>query len=276
MKKLMNIQLSAALGLALISSASLAGPFNGMHPLQSDRFTITLGIYAPETSGHFTIDDSADIDTDDTGLDDRVNMPAFAAVWRLSNNTRLQGEYFTIGNSGTQSITEVITIPPLDLEFEVGAKLKSELELDIARVFYGYSFIKNERMELGAGLGLHYIDFDASVKGTAEIGGIEVLSAEIGENAWAILPNVGGYVNYAFTSKFLVGARVDWISANIDKWDGTLWNVEAMAQYQIFDNFGVGAAYRYLHMDLSSDDGVDSWSVDLDYTGPTIFFTANF
>lgn len=278
MKKVLSMQLPAVLGLALMSGVSLAGPFNGIHPLQSDRFVFGVGGYMADITGDYSIDRGTDIDADLAGVDDDDTLPAMAFHWRLSNNTRLQGEYFDLDAGNRTVLARDISLPsPEDTEFAVGAEVRAQLDMTVARIFYGYSFIKNDTMELGAGIGLHYLDMDASLAGNATVDGIEVASAEVSVDEWGLLPNIGGYANYAFSPKWLVSGRVDWISANVGDYDGTLWNVEGAIQYQLFKHFGVGAAYRYLSMDLSLDKGDDdSWSADLEYSGPMFFFTANF
>jgi hypothetical protein len=281
MKKPTHMQLSIIFILALASGISLAGPFNGIHPLQSDRFIIGLGEFFPDISGRFAIDDpdggdGSDVDfQDDAGLDDKQTLPAFAITWRLSNNSRVQGEYFSLGQDGKRELTKTINVG--DLEFAAGAQLSSDMDLDIVRAFYGYSFIKNDNTEVGAGLGLHYINIDVSLSGIATINGEEIANAKRGIDEGAILPNIGGYASYAFSPKWAVGARVDWISANIDKYDGTLWNVEAAVQYQMFEHFGLGLAYRYLDFELATEDSKKGdWKTEFEYSGPLLFFTANF
>ncbi len=284
MNKLISTSLPIALGLTLLSSASFAGPFSGMHPLQSDRFNIGLGGYGPDISGYFSIDDpdgsdgdEIDVD-DDSGLDDDDILPAVALTWRLSNKLRIQGEYFTVGQSATKKATKTIDIG--DLEFPVGASLNTDFDVDIGRAFLGYSFIKNDTMELGAGLGAHYLGLDISVKGKLHIGDhidIDVPRVARSIDDWAILPNIGGYANYAFSPKWLVSGRLDWISANIGDYDGTLWNVEGHIQYQITDHFGAGLAYRYLDLELAGKDtSRGDWDTRLEYSGPLLFVTANF
>jgi len=283
MKKLIHIQWPAVLGLALLSGISFAaGPFNGIHPLQSDRFSIGLGGYAPDISGYYLINDpdgsdGDEIDAGDVGLDDSDVLPAIGFMWRLSNNTRIQAEYFEVGQSAKQTASKTINIG--DVEFDVGASLNTESSLDVARAFWGYSFVKNETTELGAGLGLHYIGLDFSLAGKAHIGDIEIAPerAKRSIDESAILPNIGGYASYAFSPKWLVGGRLDWISANIGDYDGTLWNAEAHVQYQMFDHFGVGLGYRYLDLQLAAEDSrTGDWETELEYSGPVLFFTANF
>lgn len=269
------------MGLALLPGVAFAGPFNGIHPLQSDRFSIAVGGFWPDISGYFEIDDpdggdgtNVDFD-DDVGLDDWEVLPAGSLIWRWSNNTRIQGEYFNVGQSDENVISRDLSIG--DIEFEAGTSVKTDFDMDIARAFFGYSFVKNDAAELGAGVGLHYISLDLSVKGKAFLGDIPLLKAEKSIDDWAIVPNIGGYANYAFSPKWLVGTRVDWMSADVSDYDGTLWNVDAHVQYQMFDHFGVGLAYRYLKFELAANDSKSGdWRTEIDYSGPMLFFTANF
>lgn len=120
------------------------------------------------------------------------------------------------------------------------------------------------------------MNLDTSLAGKASINGAPNVSKKVGKDVSAILPNIGGYVNYALSPRWLVGGRVDWISANIDKYNGGLLNVEGSVQFQVTDNFGVGASYRYLGVDLAIDDGANSWAMDLAYDGPALFVTASF
>ena len=274
--------ISAAVGLAMISGNTIAaGAFTGIHPLLSDRFTIGAGAFWPSISGHFSIDppgggNGTDVDFQkDAGLDDSLTLPAFGATWRLSNRWRVQGEFFTVGQSTTHSARKILDIGG-DL-IEVGAKLKTDSDLDIARGFLGYSFVKTDKADMGAGLGLHYLNIDISVVGEIKVGN-EERKARRGIDDWAVLPNVGAYAGYAFSPKWFVGGRVDWISANINDYDGTIWNAEATVQYQMFKHFGVGVAYRYLDFELGKDNGTKKadWFIQSEYSGPMLFFTANF
>ena len=281
MKQVTNTLVAVVMGLALLPGVASAGPFNGMHPLQSDRLSIGIGAHWPDISGYYEIDypdggDGSNVDLDDdAGLDDNEVQAAASLTWRLSNNTRIQGEYFDVGLSAKDTISRDLNIG--DLEIEAGASLKTDYDMDIARAFFGYSFVKTDTTELGAGVGLHYISLDLSVKGNAYIGNTTVLEAERSIDEWAIVPNVGGYANYAFSPKWLVGARVDWMSADVDDYDGTLWNAEAHVQYQMSDHFGVGLAYRYLDFELAANDRKSGdWRTEVEYSGPVLFFTANF
>lgn len=280
MKTIYRTAFSTLIAGSMAWGTVLAGPFSGIHPLQSDRFSVGVGAFFSNADGDLYLDqqnrdDGTDVDLqDDLGMEDSETLPAVAFNWRLSNKSRVQAEYFSFGQSGRRNTSERIEWG--DLDFEVGAEVRSDLDLDVVRGFFGYSFIKDERKELGAGLGLHYLRLDASLAGNATIAGIPVLNVERGFDDWAILPNIGGFGNYAFSDKWLASGRVDWISADIDSYDGQLWNVEVAVQYQAFEHFGVGLAYRYLDFELNANKSNGDWGGDLEYNGPLLFVTANF
>lgn len=278
----MKLKFGTLVGLAgcMVFGSAIAGPYNGVHPLQSDRFKFAFGGFFSELDGDIYLD-PANIDhefevdlQDDLGVDDSQVLPAAGLIWRYSNNGRLQGEYFSVGQDTKHTLDASIEWG--DLDFAVGAKVKSDFDMDIVRAFWGYSLFKDERKELGVGVGIHYLNIEVSLKGNATINSTPVLNAKRGIDNWAILPNVGAFGNYAFSPKWIAFGRVDWISANIDDYSGGLWNLEAAIQYQAFEHAGIGLAYRYVNLNLDANKGRGDWGGDLDYSGPLLFFTMNY
>ena len=279
MKVLCRAVLAALTGSALFAGAAWGGTYSGMHPLQSDRLFFGAGGFFSDIDGNYQLDDpdgdnGTEVSLSDLGLDDSETLPAVALVFRLSERHRLQGEYFNVGQDTRHTLDE--TIEWGDVDYSIGGKLDSSMDLDIARAFWGYSFVKDARKELGAGIGLHYMNLAVDLRGDGSVDGVPVFDFETGIDDWAILPNVGAYGNYAFSDKWIAIARVDWISASVGDYEGGLWNAEAALQYQAFAHFGIGVSYRYLSFDLSASKNRGDWEADLQYSGPTVFFTTNF
>jgi len=135
--------------------------------------------------------------------------------------------------------------------------LKTNAKTKIARAAVGYSFIKRDQVELGAGVGLHYLDWEASLKGAATIDGEPVFSPKpkkASVDGWA--PNLALFGGYAFNSQWALGGRVDWISAEIGDIDGSLWRFGASVIYQPFEHVGFGAGYDWVSGDIDyKEDG---------------------
>jgi len=68
---------------------------------------------------------------------------------------------------------------------------------------------------------------------------------------------------------------VDWISANIGDYDGTLWNTNVGVNYQLFRNFGLDLSYQYFNLNLNVNKSDWNGSADMTYSGPVISLTGN-
>ena len=278
-KSIRNLLLGAASGLLMMQIAH-ADSFTGIHPLQTSPLVMTVGAFGASIDSGVELErtktgngTSIDLE-DDLNFDDSDTLPTFLLNWRITNRSRVSLEYLTVGQGNSGQARRDITWD--GVEYEAGVKLKSNMDLDVGRLFFGYSLLKDDRKEIGLGLGLHYLAIDSAIAGEARIDGVPVGRVERGFDDWAVLPNIGFYANYALSSKWLINARIDWISADIGDYDGTLWNNEAAIQYQMFDNVGIGLAYRYMSFDIAADKSNKYWAIDLDYGGPLLFLTVNF
>lgn len=261
------------------STSVVAGPFDGIHPLQSNRFSAGLGAFFSNVDdvvrfGNSKGGNGTEVDLNDLDLDDSQTLPMFKLTWRVKNNARIQGEYLRISEDGETSITRRIEWG--DLDFAVGANVKTDMNFDIVRFFYGYSFFKDEKKEFGAGLGLHYAELDIALQGNGTLNGVSVIGAEGKLDERGLVPNLGAYGNYAFSPKWLLTGRIDWFSASIGGYSGELWNAGAGIQYQAFKNAGVGLSYRYLKFDIEADKNRGDWRAGLEYTGPALYMSVNF
>jgi len=68
---------------------------------------------------------------------------------------------------------------------------------------------------------------------------------------------------------------VDWISANIGDYDGTLWNTNLGVNYQAFRHVGFDLSYQYFELSLTVDSSDWKGGVDMIYSGPVLSVTAN-
>lgn len=162
------------------------------------------------------------------------------------------------------------------MNIEAGANLKTEMDTKLLRAAVSYSFLKNDRVELGAGIGLHYLDWQVKLTGNGTLNGEPVLSAsrKASVDGWAA--NLAFFAGYAFNERWMVNGRVDWISAKIGDIDGRLWRLGADLQYQPFRNLGFGVGYDYVDANVDYESGGEKSSVDGDMYGSTLFLNLTF
>ena len=245
------------------------------HPALSDNFTATLGFM--RSSNAFKLesdivgDPGDDIDFDDS-LDVSDHSTFFNGQfrWKFGSQRKwsIAGQYFSNSANGDAVLEEDVEWD--GLTFGAGTFVESQVKIAVTRVFVGRSFIKNDQNDFGLGIGLHNLDISAYVEGEVIIDGESsgVERAEVDANQ--PLPNIGGWYNYSPAKNWLLHARVDWISANIGDYDGSLWNASAGVGYQVWRNVGFDLSWQWFGLDLKVDS--DDWRgrTKMTYSGPVV------
>ena len=273
----LSVVLAVLSGLSANSFAD--NGMQGIHPIMNTRFQIVGGGFFASSDPSFRLDRSdSDLGTkvsgSDLGLDEDVTVPFAGLRWRISDRWRLEAQVFGFDESGSRFTSESIEWG--NLEFDAETLVNSDADTTIGRGLIGYSFLKNDRLELGAGLGLHYMSFDVRLSGQAHIGGGPAVSASEEADADGIVPNIGLFGSYAFNEQWLVEGRFDWFSASIDDYSGDLWRVGAAVVYQPFANFNFGLSYDYLNINVDIDKSNWNGSIDSDWYGPSAFVGLTF
>ena len=150
------------------------------------------------------------------------------------------------------------------------------MKTDFYNAQVGYSFLKNDRAELGIGAGVHVVDFDVTLKVSGNINGIGGSTASDSADLTAPLPDILGYGIYALTPRLSLHGRVSWFSLDYDKYDGNLVTVVGALEYRVTDHVGIGAAYNYVDMDLDIDQSSRTDKYNLEYKGPLVYLSAGF
>jgi len=160
MKKVNTVILTGLLYVSCLSSSAFEESRPGIHPLLTDKFTGNIGLFyansesilAANGSIEDDIGDNIDFE-DDLGFKDTDGVLLASFKWRFSEKFHLSLEYLTVGQDASATLNKDISWG--DLDFAEGSNVKSNLDVDVGRIFVGYSFKQTDQWELGAGLGLH-------------------------------------------------------------------------------------------------------------------------
>jgi hypothetical protein len=263
------------LGIAVIAAATAAGAAEGdipNHPALYANWYFGAGVFIPKTTTQASLTSStlgvgAVIDFEDTlGMDDEKSVPGFMARWRINHRWRVEAEYFELNRSATRGTNREIQWG--DQVFPINTQLSSNFEFSDLRVSVGYSFFRTKDKELGAGVGLHVASYDASLS-TATFGSDS-------EDVLAPLPVLTVYGQFALTDRWAVGARLDWLSLDYDKYEGDIRSLGVDLMYQPFRNFGLGIGFRSTVFDVTVSENNRDLKVKQNFSGPIFFLTANF
>jgi hypothetical protein len=224
---------------------------------------------ATNPGGGTSIDLEDDLDFDDSEL-----LPAIYAGAKLGGGFVITGEYYSLSRDTTATIDRNIVID--DVTYPINASLTAGFTTDIYRFTIGYSFIRNDSVEVGGAIGLHATDLVFSISGQGSSGGAPVTAQVRRKDFLAPMPTVGLYTTFEVAPRVTVNARADYLSLGIDDYDGAVLNAQAAVSYRFTENFGIGVGYRYVDYDLDVEKQNYVASFDYQFWGPSIFIEAGF
>ncbi len=159
------------------SSSASAGNRVGIHPLLSDDFSANLGWYYAKTNS--TVKANGDVDLgDDIDLENDLNFSENSSIfiggakWRFTQRFHTSFEYLSISRDASAILNKNISWDGKD--YAAGANISSDVNLDVSRIFVGYSFMQSKNFELGAGLGVHLMNLKVGLAGEATIDGLPI------------------------------------------------------------------------------------------------------
>jgi len=264
---------------ALISvSGPLLAQDSDWHPALSDTFTASLGSMWSDDSfrieANVTGTPGDDIDFGDSlGVSKNSTFFNGQLRWKFGHSKRwsLGGQYFSNNATGNAILSE-------DLEWDgdtylAGTYAGAGVKMTVTRLFLGYSFIKNDRNDFGAGIGIHNLNISSYIEGEVLVQDDSSIVKRQEVSASQILPNIGAWYNFALSKRWLLHGRVDWISANIGDYDGTLWNATAGVNFQAWRHVGFDLAWQYFNLNAGVNSSSWNGRVDLTYSGPVLAVT---
>ena len=270
--------------LSAILLMSLAGTVTAQdsayHPVLSDNFIFTAGAFRSDNTFKISAEGTGDIgDNIDFGNSVGVkksNTLAFVQLrWKFGRERKwsLSGQYFANDASGDATLKEDVDWQ--NIKFREGTFVEGGVKFEVIRLFLGRSFVKNEQHDFGAGLGIHNLDLSAFIGGEIMINDVTTGYQRGNAGTSRILPNLGTWYNFSPASRWLLHGRVDWISAEIGKYDGTLWNTNVGVNFQAWRHVGFDLSYQYFNLDLTVDKSDWRGGADMTYSGPVISVTVN-
>ena len=248
-----------------------------------DRFNIAIGGLNADVDGAFSSTrESLPVDKltfDDLGMDDSGTVLWGRFAWRFADRWRLSASYSRYGASGFESASEDGNFE--DIEWEIGAALSSDFDLDLVIAEIDWDLIQTERARLGIGFGVHAADLDFSMAADVRVdvdggtaGGTEVRSDRA--DFLAPLPNFSVVGEYALTDSIMVIATAGYFSLSIDKYDGELVSLRGGVEWRPWRRVGFGLGYQYIDIDVTVEGTSKTDVYELDMQGPILFVSLGF
>jgi hypothetical protein len=275
--------ISSSRRLAMLAVlAMLCGPAvsQDVSSALTDTFHVSLGTFIVDTDTQLRLDGEGgeqgrQIDWEKSFGEGDVNRFRVDAYWRLADRHKLRALVFSSSRSASRTFAE-------DIEwggetYPASATVEGEMKFSIYELAYEYAFMRRERFELGASIGLHYTNFEASLGAEVSSGGAAASrridrSGSIG----APLPVLGLRGTWLLSKTFSVDLSGQFFSLTYGDIEGSVQDYRLLLNWQPKRWIGLGLGYDFFSVDV--DVGSDKFTGQLDwsYQGPMIFYSASF
>jgi hypothetical protein len=250
------------------------------------KLLIAVGGFFPRVDSTFSLNPSQGGSGGDISLEDDLGMDntsasAWAGVdWRFQPRHQLQFEYFQLNRDGEATASR--TLPPIgDTTVSVGAALSSEMDLNLGRITYGYSILRDKTVDLSFLAGVHVATTKVTVtaSGAIAVDGVPKIGGSETESSSTLtfpLPHIGGSAAWKFAPRWTGTVKLLFFALEIDAYSGYLIQTDATVAYQLTKHFGLGTGLKYFNLNLQAQSTGGGAEFDYQFFGPVIFGYASF
>jgi hypothetical protein len=270
-------QTAAIVAFALIPSLALC---QDSPTALDDAFHISLGTFVVDTDTKLRLDGEAgeqgrEIDWEKNFGEGDVNRFRMDGYWRFADRHKVRALIFSSSRGASKTISREIEWG--GETFPVDATVEGELKFSIYELAYEYAFMRRERFELGASLGLHYTDLKASLGATVS-GGNNATNRRVEEsgNIGAPLPVLGLRGTWMLSQSLSIDVSGQYFSMTYGDIDGNVQDYRALLNWQPKRWLGLGVGYDRFSLDVNADADRFKGKIRWTYQGPMIFYSASF
>jgi hypothetical protein len=239
----------------------------------TDHFALTAGYFwgSVSTFGQFNsasgVQGTPFTAEHDLGLTGQARQPFFEIIFRLEERNRLRVDFIDLRRAADKVIDR--TVQYGDVTFLVDNPVHSEFDWRQMDLTYTYSFLRTDRFELGAGLGIHLLEAEA----IAEIPKTPQYADFNGAGPFATLALDG---TWRISRHWALTARGNYLKVTIGEVGGQMGQLHTDLQYRWRRNLAFGVGYRRQEIDLNLHGTDPSGVLRFIISGPELFARASF
>ena len=244
-----------------------------------DRIELRVGGESLDADSTVRLDDGGTLGTeidfeDDLGLESETETFSVEVAFRLGQRHQIGFSQRTLDRTGARRLEHGVTFQ--GFTFPINVDTESYLDLEMTGVSYTFWPFLGESGGFGIALGAYDTEISAGITGSATIGGNLLTHTEEAAES-APLPFVGIEFRFAPADRWRVRGQVRVLSIDdFDGWEGDLADGMAGVDFQVLPHLWVGAAYRTLTLDVSSEESGLTGRADLDFSGFGAYATLTF
>jgi len=242
----------------------------------TDHFYIRAAYFAPKFNTNFRVDPSSappgtmgtPVNAEnDLGLDHRQHQGRVDFMFRMRDRNKVRVDYYETNRSGSQTLANDVIFG--NQTFPAGQVAQTTFDLQQFDITYTYSFIRNNRFEVGTGLAAYFLQLDL-------IGAVPAQNLRQEVTAATPFPALPLDFTWCISSRWAATAHAAFLKINHHDLSGRYWDIHADIQYRWVPNFVVGAGYSSIRTDLTHEGGSFPGVVNMTISGPELFVRFSF
>jgi hypothetical protein len=188
-------------------------------------------------------------------------------TFRMRERNRMRVDYFQLDRSGNVLIGRTVVFG--NETFDAGNAVQTTLDWKMMGFTYTHAFIQTDRFELGAGLGVHLLEADAT--------GSDPTLIESHETATTgAFPTVALDAMWRISRRFAFTAHGQYFGKTIGRFSGSLGEYHGDFQYRWSPPFAIGLGYSYVRASFETVSGSTPGRIVLAVQGPEAFVRVSF
>jgi len=238
------------------NAALLAPPVEKIPSPITDYFSLRASFFDPRVTTELRVDPphGAGLGTtlngeQQLGLDSKPYQGSFEVYFRLGERNRLRVDFFQLNRSAEKVLTETTVIGRNT--FATDTAVSSEFDWQTYNFTYTYSFLRNDRVELGAGLGLTLIQAGVTA---AE----PYTPKRTEENGLAPVPTLALDGTWRISRRFALTLRGQYFGATVKQVTGHFGDYHGDLQFRALPNLALGVGYSDFDALLENEGGTQS------------------
>jgi hypothetical protein len=240
----------------------------------TDHFYIRGTFYDPQVRTHLRVDRSFQGMTgtpvngeSDLGLPSRLHQGRVEFMFRLRERSKVRVDYFEADRSGSKVLASDVVFG--NQTFAAGQLTQTSLDWRQFDITYTYSLVRNDRFEVGTGVGIYFLQVDA-------IGQVPARNQRQEVTAATPFPALPLDLTWRISSRWAATVRGAYLKATLSGFRGWYADSHEDIQYRWNPNFAIGLGYAAIRTSLTRRGGSFPGAFAMSISGPEAFVRFSF
>ena len=242
----------------------------------TDHFYIRGTFYDPQVRTNLRVDPSQAVPgvtgtpvngENNLGLPNRLHQGRVEFMFRLRERSKVRVDYFEADRSGSKVLTNDVVFG--NQTFAAGQLTQTSLDWRQFDITYTYSLVRNDRFEVGTGVGIYFLQVDA-------IGQVPAQNERQEVTAATPFPALPLDQTWRISSRWAATVRGAYLKATLSGFRGWYADSHEDIQYRWNPNFSIGLGYAAIRTSLTRRGGSFPGAFAMSISGPEAFVRFSF